>query len=542
MAIITSAPTTLQQLGEELVILLKENTREKVDQQYQFIPLNLEVLYETIGKAIQVDFFEQGELKNDGTPEKTPEFARVAISLLKNPRLSDKINAGDVRNIREWQQFMIEQDDKGNLSIPLDQAIDIPYTYNYPDSVKLGLTREVVKKIQTEIVTFVKTLHKNIYTVNNLPVDFETKEKTKNYLPATILDTGGNVLGALYAEFDKAGTELFRQKLNKTIMNSLIKARYIESGTKYKPGFDRGHTIIMEDGKYLATTPLLEKINNLLDKVNGVSTSNLTSQEQAKIKLLVTEIEKRKKELNKKSTIGTRIESSLNKEFNKTLLKIDANILVIQDRLENQYEYARIEGKLFNELNNIAVKLINGQFSRTLLQEIDHRINSILKGDDFNPSSSSKKPLKINVPTNKIVNTGVVTPRAKSVKKSTGSRRTVSTAAVSKSILNLSSLLLRINGLLEQQISKNMGTGGSTDVLNYRSGRFAKGVKVEKLSESRQGMITAFYSYMKNPYATFSQGGRQALPASRDPKLLIAKSIREIAQTMVTNRLRAVNV
>jgi hypothetical protein len=55
-------------------------------------------------------------------------------------------------------------------------------------------------------------------------------------------------------------------------------------------------------------------------------------------------------------------------------------------------------------------------------------------------------------------------------------------------------------------------------------------------------MITAFYSYMRNPYATFSAGGRQETPKTRDPKLLIAKSIREIAAQAVTNRLRAVNV
>jgi hypothetical protein len=62
------------------------------------------------------------------------------------------------------------------------------------------------------------------------------------------------------------------------------------------------------------------------------------------------------------------------------------------------------------------------------------------------------------------------------------------------------------------------------------------------MSESREGMITAFYSYMRNPYGTFSQGGRQEIPKSRDPKLLIAESIREIAAQQVKNRLRAVLV
>jgi hypothetical protein len=55
-------------------------------------------------------------------------------------------------------------------------------------------------------------------------------------------------------------------------------------------------------------------------------------------------------------------------------------------------------------------------------------------------------------------------------------------------------------------------------------------------------MITVFYSYMRNPYGTFSAGGAQENPKSRDPKLLIAKSIRDIAAENIKNRLRAVNV
>jgi hypothetical protein len=85
-----------------------------------------------------------------------------------------------------------------------------------------------------------------------------------------------------------------------------------------------------------------------------------------------------------------------------------------------------------------------------------------------------------------------------------------------------------------------MGSGDQRSVLNYRTGRFAGSAKVERMSQSREGMITAFYSYMKNPYQTFEPGFRQGSPKTRDPKLLIAKSIREIAETRVANRLRAV--
>ena len=105
---------------------------------------------------------------------------------------------------------------------------------------------------------------------------------------------------------------------------------------------------------------------------------------------------------------------------------------------------------------------------------------------------------------------------------------------------NLTNLQIIINQQLQDVISANMGDGSSRDILNYRTGRFASTAKVDRLVESRNGMITAFYSYMKNPYATFSEGGRQQNPRSRDPKLLIGASIREIAAQHVTNRLRAV--
>lgn len=107
---------------------------------------------------------------------------------------------------------------------------------------------------------------------------------------------------------------------------------------------------------------------------------------------------------------------------------------------------------------------------------------------------------------------------------------------------NLTSLQNLLNAQLVERVKENMGTGDRKDILNLRSGRFAESAKVERLTESRTGMITAFYTYMRNPYGTFSEGGQQQSPRSRDPKLLISKSIREIAQTQMQNRLRAVLV
>jgi len=126
--------------------------------------------------------------------------------------------------------------------------------------------------------------------------------------------------------------------------------------------------------------------------------------------------------------------------------------------------------------------------------------------------------------------------------KTTAAKHKAAANAAKTGAINLTSLQNLINSHLQDVVSANMGSGGQRNVLNYRTGRFASSAKVEKMSQSREGMITAFYSYMKNPYQTFEPGFRQGSPKTRDPKLLIAKSIREIAETSVANRMRAVSV
>lgn len=208
--------------------------------------------------------------------------------------------------------------------------------------------------------------------------------------------------------------------------------------------------------------------------------------------------------------------------------------------------YKKLKSKKVEEV--AAAYLPISTNSPNLIENIEELLKQALLGKNYISNSSSNNNVKITV--GKVKGTtkpkGVIKATTKVGRsKSTRVQSQYSTGVRNqnkKSAINLSSIMSRINGLIYEQVRKNMGTGNSKTVLNYRTGRFAESVKVERISESRQGMITAFYSYMKNPYATFSQGGRQQYPRSRDPKTLISKSIREIAQTMVTNQLRAVNV
>lgn len=172
--------------------------------------------------------------------------------------------------------------------------------------------------------------------------------------------------------------------------------------------------------------------------------------------------------------------------------------------------------------------------------KIKHKDVSI---KDIDTSQSIRLGNEIKQLSNKVKSSlqKLKTNKSGSTKGSTGQALNLKTEPRSAAI-NLINLQNLINQQLQDVISANMGDGRQRNVLNYRTGRLAASAKVEYMSQSRQGMITAFYSYMKNPYATFSQGGRQENPKSRDPKLLIGRSIREIAQTQVTNALRAVNI
>jgi len=191
--------------------------------------------------------------------------------------------------------------------------------------------------------------------------------------------------------------------------------------------------------------------------------------------------------------------------------------------------------------------LINTPGSPSYIDLIAKDLTNILQGK---PKSKveyavkqalvAKKTTKIQKPksnTEEINKLKAAKSKLKAVKKD--SSKIVEQTQVTYSLASLQALL---NTHLQDVISANMGSGSSRDILNYRTGRFAASAKVERMSQSREGMITAFYSYMKNPYQTFEPGYRQGFPKSRDPKLLIAKSIRDIAESKVANRMRAVVV
>jgi len=243
-------------------------------------------------------------------------------------------------------------------------------------------------------------------------------------------------------------------------------------------------------------------------------------------------------------------------DFRKELVKLFTSISTLGDYIDTladkinaagsnrKYEEKALALVIKAQAGIIANVLKDTSGSDSFNTAISKSLKAAFKGEPrpAEQNTVSKDSLPLGKPSNKNL-------KAPKIKKPSSSTLSVEKAPVkvkiprvnfAASTTNLTSLQGLLNAQLTQQIKDNMGTGNRRDILNLRTGRFAESVKVERLSESRKGMITAFYTYMRNPYGTFSDGGRQQYPKTRDPKLLISKSIRQIAESKVSNRLRAV--
>lgn len=215
--------------------------------------------------------------------------------------------------------------------------------------------------------------------------------------------------------------------------------------------------------------------------------------------------------------------------------------LQLQQLVNQQNLDPEVEKKLIEIINNQKTfeTLLTTEGSRSVLQHISDIVIGTIEGS--NPIKDSSSSIKVNqsikLPGAQKTKIKISVPKKPTKKIQTKSPKLKYTSAGNfDSLLNLQNL---INSGLVATIKKNMGDGTRRDILNLRSGRFAESVAVERLTQSREGGITAFYNYMRYPYATFSLGGRQDRPRTRDPKLLISSSIREIARNLAITRLRA---
>jgi hypothetical protein len=303
----------------------------------------------------------------------------------------------------------------------------------------------------------------------------------------------------------------------------------VENGVvKYQnlSALDIGHTYKKNSNSRI--TPLSEKFTGLL-QIPGLS---------GRVKLDIT------KALTELSRVHLEGDISFHNTIPDSFSKKNAGFIVVTlHSFKKNKQFAKDESKLYSRIKKLVYKSYpdvakqagSNSFNQDIVEKVTLDILGNFAKNRVKLAAHKKVSSKISVNSTAKVSvgqTGMELP-----KKKTDSKPSANTTA--KYLTSLQTLL---SSQLQDVISANMGDGSQRSILNYRTGRFASTVKVEKLSQARSGMITAFYSYMKNPYATFSEGGRQQYPRSRDPKLLISRSIRDIGKNLAINQMRAVSI
>jgi len=190
-------------------------------------------------------------------------------------------------------------------------------------------------------------------------------------------------------------------------------------------------------------------------------------------------------------------------------------LVMPQDETLNQVHIKAIETVYINEVKRIAKTILTQQGSKSIIQAVDEVLDTTIKG---------KKRAKKYKSNTKAIVKPVVKKKPIRMPQIRDKKGQFTSPA---SIQNI------IQSQITEKVKENMGTGGS---LENRTGRFAESVTITNVTQSRQGTLTAFYDYMKYPYQTFERGFKQG-STRRDPRLLISRSIRDIATGLVSRKL-----
>lgn len=349
--------------------------------------------------------------------------------------------------------------------------------------------------------------------------------------------------------------------------------------------FERGHILATTTGRQIASIGGIQKEKDVLDQIVQLSidldiaSSSLAKPKYAKILSSINKdfTDKRMfmniefQAVRNESGTGNQDSADITRGIRaiSTLRKLIDNVnissrgaLISQPMAVNTQVAAKIMSELVDKISKYEAQIIKvlGTYIenapkyvvdlKSSKSAIDHVVDTVIA------TLNGVKAEKVKVAHNKIKTSEVSskvsasTSLASKVKPLAAARKKelINLAKVAgkirkpKSITSVANLDSLLRARLYPQIKKNMGTGDSRNVLNFRTGRFARSADIIRTTISRTGMVSVFYNYMRNPYGTFSEGGRQQYPRSRDPKLLISKSIREIGATLVGNRLRAVLV
>lgn len=310
-----------------------------------------------------------------------------------------------------------------------------------------------------------------------------------------------------------------------------------QGGKSIKSKVQVGHIADSED--YSAyTTPLSHKLTLLkeaLDTTNSAGTT-IRAEEPEIAKKIETIVAAAHKVLDRKHNYT--VETKVNKAIN--MLAVDGTfkvlVTVAQEEGINTQQLDKKEQRISEGVKRALDKVVSGQdfltqkSSRSIMDMLHLSVAALFtKGRGLSFSAKARAERKASRTSNARRGKAQEVDPVAPVKV-----RKLDETSVHKSTLSLQAL---INNSLHSVLQENM----TSPRLVYRTGRFAKSVKVERVLTSKKGFYTIYYNYMKDPYQTFEPGSAQGT-RQRNPKALISKSIREIAYPIIGARFRSVRV
>ncbi len=363
--------------------------------------------------------------------------------------------------------------------------------------------------------------------------------KGKNYF---LIMEGENPIAAISNSYENLQSSLFRNIINTTL-----------NETTSSKKFQAGHTYIPNSG--INVSPISSIVETGLSELQSFATSGYANLElprveesrvASKIRKLPVDLEIAGKyattsinnilhELNNsENSLANTHERSKNlatvsiyKTISEIAASIEAIIVIPQDSYENGTIYAKKELAVIRNIRTyIQESLSNLAQSPTLEEELVIKVVGAITGT---------KPKKVSKTSKIIIPKPIKKPGVTISKIPSITTRLKSFSGKFQSVTSLKTLL---NSRLFGQIRKNM----ASPTLNYRTGRFAESVKLKDIQyDNRNNTIVAFLSYMRYPYATFEPGGRQG-SIQRSPRLLIDKTIRELALELTKARMKTIIV
>jgi hypothetical protein len=132
------------------------------------------------------------------------------------------------------------------------------------------------------------------------------------------------------------------------------------------------------------------------------------------------------------------------------------------------------------------------------------------------------------------INTGYVVQRGLATKGVTKNR----SKRGGKTVNNVASQPLQLIGLINKELPRTVLKNMGAPRLKNLTGTFARSVEVTDIVQTAKGFPSIGYTYDRQPYGVFEDGGGAAPWANghRDPRKLIDRSIREIAAQFAIGR------